>query len=133
MPQETPRVPMNGNTPRGNGALPPMRSRCRHGQRARPVRVPRDRCDVPHRRPKAAEFGVHRKCRTSFYYLLRRWELAIGGEEPVDTLLEPRPHFRMSKDVKLVVLDRLQNQSRNIARRHPVANELRKSLCKRAP
>src|SRR6516164_8977449 len=126
---ETLRVPRNENIPRGNGARLPTRNRCRHGQRARLVPAPRDRCDAPRRRPKAVEFGVRRRCQTSSHYLLwRRAELAIRDEAPVDTLLEPRPHFRMSKDVEFIVLNSVQNQLRDIARRHPVANELCKLL-----
>src|SRR5262249_53175507 len=128
-PQETLRVPRNGNIPRGNGARLPTRNRCQHGQRARLVPAPRDRCDAPRLRPKAVEFGVRRRCQTSVPYLLRLGvALAISDESPVNTRLEPRPHFRMSKDVEFIVLNSLQNQLRDIARRHPVANELCKLL-----
>ena len=61
----TPRARSSGCTPRGSGARPPTRSRCRAGRRARTARARPGSACTRSRRPTGAGAGARRRSRTS--------------------------------------------------------------------
>ena len=61
----TARARSSGCTPRGSGARPPRRSRCRGGRRARTARARSGGARTRSRRPTAGAAGARRRSRTS--------------------------------------------------------------------